>query len=250
MIDRSSRIPQYRYLYEILRRQITQGDFRAGDLLPSEKDLQLQHKLTQPTIRQALALLVQDGYIRKHQGKGSIVKALPLGLGVMSLVGRIVDTVATDADGPGKQPEQKISTTILVHPKLSDFPPDILFIPAKEDLATRFYYVERLRSVNGEPVFFEKLVLPSRHLPDFTDHPLEDRSLFELLRTKYDLVVQGGEEKLLATAATQDLAHQLHVLPGSPVLRLDKRVDTNRNEFSYFSSLYARTDHFLLQGRF
>ena len=79
MIDQSPRVPKYRYLYETLRRQITQGEFRAGDLLPSEKDLRLQYELTKPTIRQALDLLLQDGYIRKHQGKGSIVKPLPLG---------------------------------------------------------------------------------------------------------------------------------------------------------------------------
>ena len=255
MIDPSPRIPKYRYLYETLRRQITQGEFRAGDLLPSEKDLRLQYELTKPTIRQALDLLLQDGYIRKHQGKGSIVKPLPLGLGVMSIVGRIVDTAAVDATSldaseSEKQPEPRISTQILVPPMLADFPADVLFLPAEADLADRFYYLERLRLVDDEPVFFEKLIIPSRHLPDFPEQVLENRSWFDLLRTKYELIVQGGEQKLLATAATDELAHRLNVIPGSPVLRLDKRVDTNRIDVSYYSSLYARTDHFLLHGRF
>ena len=260
MIDQSPRIPKYRYLYETLRRQITQGEFRAGDLLPSEKDLRLQYELTKPTIRQALDLLLQDGYIRKHQGKGSIVKPLPLGLGVMSIVGRIVDTAPVDTapvdtapvdtGESERQPEPRISTKILVPPVLTDFPADVLFMPAETDLADRFYYLERLRLVDDEPVFFEKLIVPSRHLPDFPEQVLENRSWFDLLRTKYELIVQGGEQKLLATAATDELAYRLNVAPGSPVLRLDKRVDTNRNDFSYYSSLYARTDHFLLHGRF
>ena len=36
---------------------------------------------------------------------------------------------------------------------------------------------------------------------------------------------------------------------GSLIARLDKWVDINNNDFSYYSSLYARTDHFLLHGR-
>jgi len=248
--DSTSRPLQYRYLYEVLRRQITQGEFKAGDLLPSEKDLYLQYKLTKPTIRQALSLLVQDGYIRKHQGKGSIVKPLPLGLGVMSIVGRLVDTATVETEEPVDHAQQIISTQVLVPPHLSDFPANILFAPPEDDLKNQFYYLERLRSVNGEPVFFEKLILPSQHLPGLADLSFENRSLFELLRTVYNIVVQGGEQKLLATSATEPLASLLGVPQTSPVLRLDKRVDTNNNDFSYYSSLYARTDHFLLHGRF
>ncbi|GAB2587284.1 UTRA domain-containing protein [Spirosoma areae] len=83
-----------------------------------------------------------------------------------------------------------------------------------------------------------------------SDLNFENRSLFELLRTVYNLIVQGGEQKLLATTATENLTQLLAVPPASSVLRLDKRVDTNNNDFSYYSSLYARTDHFLLHGRF
>ena len=89
-------------------------------------------------------------------------------------------------------------------------------MPAESDLADRFYYLERLRLVDGEPVFFEKLIIPSRHLPDFPEQVLENRSWFDLLRTKYELIVQGGEQKLLATAATHELAHRLNVSPRQP----------------------------------
>jgi DNA-binding GntR family transcriptional regulator len=243
MNDRPTRIPQYQYLYESLRQQIIRGDFKSGDLLPSEKDLQNQFRLTQPTIRQALGLLVQDGYIRKHQGKGSIVQPLPIGLGVMSIVGRLANTANTSR-------AERMTTAILVKPRLHPFAEDFLFTPTEDENKVGFYYLERLRAVEDEPVFFEKIILPNHYLPGFSRQRLENRSLFDLLRTKYGLLVKGGEQKVLAVAADGDLALKLGVAIGNPVLRLDKRLDTNRPDFSFYSSLYAKTDSYILHGRF
>ena len=72
-------IPQHRKLYEILRRHITEGVYKEGDLLPSENELCQLYGMTRPTVRQSLASLANDGYIRKHQGKGSIVQHPPEG---------------------------------------------------------------------------------------------------------------------------------------------------------------------------
>lgn len=249
MTDQPNRIPQYQYLYETLRQDIIRGAFKAGDLLPSESVLQQQYRLTQPTIRQALSLLVQEGYIRKHQGKGSIVQAIPIGLGVMSLKTHAVGADEKTATLEELSPEL-ITTTILTKPDLCAFPDELLFYPTDDTPDTRYYCLDRLRSVNGSPVFYEKLILPNRYLPNFPRQRLANRSFFDLLRTKYGLVVTGGEQKIQALAAEQHIANQLQVEPGSPVLRLEKRIDTNKSDFSFFSLLFARTDQFLLQGRF
>jgi len=244
MSDRPNRIPQYQHLYETLRQQIIRGDFKSGDLLPSEKELQQQYRLTQPTVRQALALLVQDGYIRKHQGKGSIVRPLPIGLGVMSIVGRLMNTTNSDHN------EQRISTQLLTKPALSPFPADLWVDPAVDDPDTTYYYLDRLRLVDDEPVFYERLIFPNRNLDGFTRQRFENRSLFDLLRSRYGILVKGGEQKVGAVAADPVLAERLGIRVGSPVLRLDKRIDTNRPEFSFYSSLYAHTERYVLHGRF
>lgn len=245
MTDQPSRIPQYRYLYELLRQDIIRGVFKVGDLLPSESVLQQQYRLTQPTIRQALLLLVQEGYIKKHQGKGSIVQAIPIGLGVMSLKTHLPN--AEEISGAGAE---QITTVILTKPYECQFPDDLLFSPTEEDMQTGFYCFERLRLVNDLPVFYEKLILPNRYLPNFSRQRLGNRSFFDLLRTKYGLVVTGGEQKIQALPVGGAMGVHLGVDKGSPVLRLEKRIDTNKSDFSFFSLLFARTDHFLLQGRF
>jgi GntR family transcriptional regulator/GntR family frlABCD operon transcriptional regulator len=43
--------------------------------------------MTRPTVRQALATLAGEGYIRKRQGKGSIVHRLSREIGILSVSG-------------------------------------------------------------------------------------------------------------------------------------------------------------------
>ena len=80
-------LPRYKQVYETLRRHIADGVYSAGDLLPSEHELSIVHHVARPTVRRALDQLVADGFILKHQGKGSIVKGAPKGIGILSLSG-------------------------------------------------------------------------------------------------------------------------------------------------------------------
>ena len=76
-------LPQYKLVYEALRSQIASGRFAPGDLLPSEHELCAVYKVARPTVRKALDRLVAEGVIFKHQGKGSIVRGAPKGIGIL-----------------------------------------------------------------------------------------------------------------------------------------------------------------------
>lgn len=56
-----------------LEKGILEGKHQPGTLLPSENQLVEQYSVSRETIRKALNLLINAGYIQKKQGKGSIV---------------------------------------------------------------------------------------------------------------------------------------------------------------------------------
>ncbi|MHC5228493.1 trehalose operon repressor [Enterococcus sp. LJL99] len=56
-----------------LEKDILDGTYQPGTLLPSENQLVEQHGVSRETVRKALNLLINAGYIQKKQGKGSIV---------------------------------------------------------------------------------------------------------------------------------------------------------------------------------
>lgn len=56
-----------------LEEKIINNYYPSGSLLPSEKQLMEIYGVSRETIRKALNLLINSGYIQKQQGKGSIV---------------------------------------------------------------------------------------------------------------------------------------------------------------------------------
>lgn len=72
-IDRSSPIPYYYQLQEILKQEIEADRWAPGDLLPSEADLEAALGVSRTVVRQALAVLEADGQVFRVKGKGTIV---------------------------------------------------------------------------------------------------------------------------------------------------------------------------------
>lgn len=71
------RAPLYRQLADLLRTQLRSGRYPPGDALPSAGALAQQHRISRPTVRQALALLAAEGWIEVVNGKGNYALAAP-----------------------------------------------------------------------------------------------------------------------------------------------------------------------------
>ncbi|MFE7596008.1 GntR family transcriptional regulator [Streptomyces sp. NPDC057494] len=59
-----------------IRTQISTGNLKAGERLPSEPQLATHYKVSTATLRNALALLQAEGLIEKVHGKGNFVRPL------------------------------------------------------------------------------------------------------------------------------------------------------------------------------
>lgn len=66
-------VPEYRRVYNELKKQIDQGIYKAGDQLPYERNLCSLFSVERVTVRKALDLLVADQLIEKRAGLGSFV---------------------------------------------------------------------------------------------------------------------------------------------------------------------------------
>jgi len=231
--------PQYRKLYEKLRSLIEEGTYSRGDMLPSENELCAAHHLTRPTVRKALDMLVNDGFIFRHQGKGSIVQGKPRGIGILSLSG------TTSAIG-----QDNLTTQITVKPHIRSWDQAFGFELSGQEKSMGCIYFERLRLINASPVFYDITMIPNLNLPRFTSRTFENRSLFDILRKHYQIEVKGGEQSIMAINADERIQHYFGVKKMHPILRIDRKLETNRPGFSFFSQLYCKTTDYSLTGRF
>ncbi|MCI9446920.1 MAG: GntR family transcriptional regulator [Lachnospiraceae bacterium] len=67
---------KYYTLSEDLKRMILDGDIQAGDRLPSENELSRRYSISRHTVRKALAILENEGYIYAEHGKGTFCSEL------------------------------------------------------------------------------------------------------------------------------------------------------------------------------
>jgi GntR family transcriptional regulator len=68
----------YRAIAAILRAQITSGELRPGDRIPTERDLQAEYGVGRETARRAHQVLADEGLVDIRHGYASRVRAEPL----------------------------------------------------------------------------------------------------------------------------------------------------------------------------
>jgi DNA-binding GntR family transcriptional regulator len=190
-------------------------------------------------VRKALDKLMHEGYILKQQGRGSIVQGRPTGIGILSFSG------TTSAIG-----QQNLRTRIIVKPQLRNWDHAFGFEITGLEKEVGCIYMERLRLVNDEPIFYDITMLPNINLPRFTSRQFEDRSLFDILRRNYQIQVVGGEQKIYATHA-ESMIQKYFSIPGMhPILKLERKLRTNRPGYFFYSQVTCNTSDTGLYGTF
>jgi DNA-binding GntR family transcriptional regulator len=232
-------IPRHRRLYEILRKHISEGVYNEGDLLPSENELCRLYGMTRPTVRQSLARLANDGYIRKHQGKGSIVQHPPRDIGILSVSG------TTSAVG-----SRNLKTRIIVKPMLMPWPEDFMFPLSELEQESGCIYMERLRLLDDIPVFYDISFIANINLPRITARQFENKSLFNILREHYQIEIKGGEQRIRAISPSPKIGRFLKLEKGQPVLHLERKIETSVNGLFLYSSIFCNTGKNSISGRF
>ena len=69
--------PKYLQVADILRKEIAEGKFRDGQTLMTEEELRMRFNVSRQTVRQAIALLEDDGLVDRRRGSGTYVRHGP-----------------------------------------------------------------------------------------------------------------------------------------------------------------------------
>ena len=210
-ISRSSKVPLYYQLYEILLARIKEGDWQPDDLLPSEAELVEQYDLSRATVRQAFDMLVNQGYVYRRRGQGTFV-ARPT---IEQNLSRIV-SFWEDMHQRGLTPGTRVLSREII-PGSEDITSG-LDVPAGEDLAS----IVRLRLADGEPMSVEYSYLVHRYCPGILEQDYADNSLRQMLETEFNIRLVYARQKIRAVPASEDLAELLGIEPNAPLLHIER----------------------------
>ncbi|HEU5148375.1 MAG TPA: GntR family transcriptional regulator, partial [Chryseosolibacter sp.] len=198
MNNRSEAIPLHERVTADLKKEIDNGTYKVGDLLPSENELCASYNTTRPTVRHALLRLINMGYIVRHKGKGSIVAEPKRALGILSVSGVTAGVGA-----------EKLKTAILQKPAAVPWPIALLPDVNEIELAAGCIYFTRLRIISDKPVLFEETFISNLDMKGLLKCNLENRSLFKTLNDRFNIEVRGGMQSFWAKKADKKISDLL-----------------------------------------
>lgn len=73
VISQADSRPMYLQIMEQVKQQVAVGDWKAGQKLPSIRELAIDLKVSVITVKRAYLELEREGIIVTHQGKGSYI---------------------------------------------------------------------------------------------------------------------------------------------------------------------------------
>ena len=228
-INRNSPIPYYAQVAQVLSDRIKYGNWKTGDRLPSESELCQTFAVSRPVIRQALRELMTEGLIVRHKGRGTFIAAPKIREGLFQrLSGFFQDMVDR-----GYTPITRVLKQEIVPASLK------IATQLRIEQATPVIEIERLRSVEDEPIVWVVTFIPYSICPALVNADLSQYSLYALLEEQYGLTIARGHRTLEAVAAQDYEANLLKIPLGSPLVSLDSvSYLENGTPLEYYHALH------------
>lgn len=184
---------KYIKIYEELVYKIQEGVLSAGAKLPSEHELLEQYGTSRETIRKALNLLSEHGFIQKIQGKGSIV------LDVKKYDFPISGLVSF------KELAKKMGhrARTIVYSLSSTVADDFLAEQLKVEKGEPIKEVIRIRELDKERVILDKDYLLEAVVPNLTEKSCAN-SLYEYIEEELGLVISFAKKEIVVEETSEE----------------------------------------------
>lgn len=233
LVNRKNPIPLYIQLKVAISDKIENGDWKKGEVLPTEHDLQKRFGLSRTTVRQALSELVFEGTLERIQGKGTFVSEKKLEPFRPALTG-----FTKDMESQGKQ-----ARSIIINEKR------VIDPIAQKKLGLEnhkeVYKLERIRLVDDVRIGYHNTYLNPGVLADIDldKYDFSTDSLYYSLE-KEGIEFNESDESVEATFPTKEQAEVLEIDPGVPILKIERLVKTNDGELMEFGTMLYRADKY------
>lgn len=237
ILDKNNPTPLYFQVQKILEARIEEGQWLPGTQLPSERELCEEFDVSRITIRQALAALTNQGRLVRRQGIGTFVASPRIEQQLGPLTGFTQEVEARGQQPGARVLRQEVISAPAAAARALSLEPD-----------APVTLIQRQRLVDDEPLALETAHLPVHRFPDLANFPLENRSLYSTLASRYLLQPSRAEQQIQAVACPAVEARLLDVPVSTPVLHMFRiTLDLDRQPFEYTESYY-RGDRYVFHA--
>lgn len=230
--------PLYLHIAKDLRERIEAGEFPLDTLLPPEPVLCQQYQCGRVTLRTAVEMLAQRGFLTKKQGRGTLVttpawladNTLPVGFSEkMTQAGLAHHTQVVRFEHCLATPEQAQKLGI--------------------NATQRVIILERLRFVEQHPALYEITVLPAERFATLNRQHVEQHGLYHTLAHDFNLLSMQAQDDYRPCIAHAPIANLLQLDAQQPCIEIVRLATSHGLPFEFTVS-YTNTEHYPLRFRY
>jgi GntR family transcriptional regulator len=231
-IDLNSPLPRYYQIQQNIIELIEANLLRAGDALPSERELSDMYAVNRMTLRQAVNELCNQGVLRRLHGVGTFVTEKNIGTPFMPAVTGFSERFRS----AGRKPTSRVIALEVV--------PASPLVAERLNLETESQVISliRLRLIDDEPLMLEKSFLPYQAYPDLLEEDFSLQSLYSVLAQGYGIHIVEAEQTLEPTLLTPDEGELFNLKSGLPAMLVSITAYSNNHQPVEFSKSVIRGD--------
>lgn len=234
LVDKSSQVPLYTQLADIIKEMINNKELQEGHYLMSERDICKIQNISRMTVNKAIISLVNDGILERRQGKGTFVSYKKQNLTYAKMQG-----FTEIAKNKKLNVKNKILKFELKTP--SNKVKEYLQL---EDTDSLVFQIERIRFIDDEPTILEKIYIPEYMCPALSEDLVSNNSIYKLYREKYLHKTQIAKQVINPIILNKSQSKTLNVDSNTLALKIDRVVFTDKDEvLEYTSSLFITDKH-------
>jgi GntR family transcriptional regulator len=204
--------PLYQQIKALITQSLQSGEWKPGEMIPSEVELANRYKVSQGTVRKAIDELAADNLVMRRQGKGTFVSTHHEARAHIRFLRLRPD------EGQPHYPESRFLAV-----KRLRAPADVArLLDLKSGDAT--VYIKRVQSFDGVPPIVEELWLPGQLFKGLTAERLSEYKgpMYGLFESEFGTRMIRADEKVRAVLASAEDAALLHVDGGTPLLSAER----------------------------
>lgn len=233
-IDFNSKVPLYFQLKEQIKQNILSGEYKEGDLIPSEREFSDSYGLSSTTIRRALNDLVQENLLERKAGKGTFVHTRKVKRDLHKVIG-----FTKNMQEMGLTP-----STLVVSKKIvaaNAYARSRLGL----DKGAEIIRLKRLRLANDIPMMLETRYIRTDLCPGIETEEL-DSSLWKVFEEKYGLKPISHSQNMNIAVVSGHSANMLTLEEGTHVFLIKGVTYVEDNLPIECEQSFYRTDKYEL----
>jgi len=212
MLNKNDALPLYVQLTRLLRREIMEGVYKEGDLIPSEVQMAQKHDITRTTVRRAISELVNDGLLVQVHGKGTYVCLKEVKYNIWNF-GGFTDYITSRGE----------ETYSLVLKKR-----------IIEDDGKKYLILDRARGVKkGEDILFLTIDysrIPLEYFPGLDNYDFNTKSIYNVMRMVYDVYPKRAELSMNSILSDSTMKKIFKIKQDKPLLLATGNVYDKNNK--------------------